>query len=205
MTSRQVSGPGRVPSLEMSPEEVVHIIDDLEGRGIDVWLDGGWGVDAALGAQTRSHDDLDLIVHLHAAEELEETLARRGYRRVRGAPPTSFELTDRQGRQVDVHPIALDGSGDGVYRMESGEDWVYPASGFAGTGLVSGRRVRCLTPEVQMLCPRATSRTTPPTKTSWRSAGASAFPSPRSTRGLPSRTRPGFFSHWRLREPTRLT
>lgn len=136
----------------MSPEEVVHIIDDLEGRGIDVWLDGGWGVDAALGAQTRSHDDLDLIVHLHAAEELEETLARRGYRRVRGAPPTSFELTDRQGRQVDVHPIALDGSGDGVYRMANGEDWIYPASGFAGTGLVSGCRVRCLTPRIQMLC-----------------------------------------------------
>ena len=36
--------------------------------------------------------------------------------------------------------------------MEDGEDWVYPAAGFGGVGYVSGRRVRCLTPEVQMLC-----------------------------------------------------
>ena len=42
--------------------------------------------------------------------------------------------------------------GDGVYRMRSGEDWIYPAAGFAGTGQVFGRQVHCLSPVVQMLC-----------------------------------------------------
>src|SRR5258708_7387144 len=28
-----------------------------------VWIDGGWGVDALLGHQTRKHDDLDVAVH----------------------------------------------------------------------------------------------------------------------------------------------
>ncbi|MBA2643234.1 MAG: aminoglycoside nucleotidyltransferase [Actinobacteria bacterium] len=136
----------------MSAEEVVHLLDILEAVGIDVWLDGGWGVDAVLETQSRPHDDLDLVVELGAVGALEALLARRGYRRVRGAAPMSFELTDDEGRQVDVHPVVFNESGDGIYRMESGEDWVYPAAGFAGLGYLAGRRVRCLTPEVQMLC-----------------------------------------------------
>jgi lincosamide nucleotidyltransferase A/C/D/E len=39
-----------------------------------------------------------------------------------------------------------------VYKMRSGEDWIYPASGFAGKGEIHGQQVHCLTPEVQMLC-----------------------------------------------------
>ncbi len=136
----------------MSAEDAVDHIACLEGIGIDVWLDGGWGVDAALGAQTRPHDDLDLIVELRAVGPLRTALEGRGYTVARGEPPTSFEMTDREGRQVDVHPVAFGESGDGVYRLEDGEDWVYPAAGFEGTGSILGRRVRCLTPEVQLLC-----------------------------------------------------
>ena len=152
MTESTASGPGRVPRLEMRAEDVVEILDQLQDAGLVVWLDGGWGVDAALEAQTRWHDDLDLVVELHAAVALEEALGRLGYRRARDAPPMSFELTDDVGRQVDVHPVALDEAGNGVYRMETGEDWIYPAAGFAGEGIVSGRRIRCLSPEVQLLC-----------------------------------------------------
>ncbi|CAN5228075.1 aminoglycoside nucleotidyltransferase [soil metagenome] len=152
MTSPQIFGPGRVPRLEMSAEEVVHLLDLLEAVGIDVWLDGGWGVDAVLETKSRPHDDLALVVELGAVGALEEPLAGRGYRRVRGAAPMSFELADDEGRQVDVHPVVFNDSGDGIYRTESGEDWVYPVAGFAGLGYVAGRRVRCLTPEVQMLC-----------------------------------------------------
>jgi lincosamide nucleotidyltransferase A/C/D/E len=36
--------------------------------------------------------------------------------------------------------------------MAGGEDWVFPASGFAGRGSIGGRAVNCLTAEVQMLC-----------------------------------------------------
>lgn len=136
----------------MSAADAVEILDRLEDAGIVVWLDGGWGVDAALETQTRSHDDLDVVVELHAVAALEETLGELGYGRVRGTPPLSIELTDDVGRQVDVHPVALDEAENGVYRMEDGEDWIYPASGFTGAGVISGRRARCLTPEVQLLC-----------------------------------------------------
>jgi len=136
----------------MSAADVVDLLDTIEAAGIDVWLDGGWAVDAALEIQTRPHDDLDLVVELRNVETLIDILQRRGYVLVRGSAPKSFELTDPDGRQVDVHPIALSDSGDGVYLMDDGREWIYPAAGFAGSGRVSDRDVRCLTAEVQILC-----------------------------------------------------
>ncbi len=44
---------------------VAEILERLAVRGIEVWVDGGWGVDALLGEQTRSHDDLDLVIVRH--------------------------------------------------------------------------------------------------------------------------------------------
>jgi predicted alpha/beta-hydrolase family hydrolase len=141
----------RRPRLPMEAAEVARVVEGLEGAGVAAWLDGGWGVDALLGEQTREHDDLDLVVELTAAPAVVSTLAELGYQRIAGAPPKSFVLVDREGRQVDVHPVTFDDEGGGVYLMDDGRTWVYPAAGFAGTGVVDGRNVRCLTPEVQVL------------------------------------------------------
>ena len=136
----------------MTAADVVDLVSRLEGAGIDAWLDGGWAVDAALETQTRAHDDLDLVVELRNVTRLQQLLAEMGYTVAGGGAPKSFELTDADGRQVDVHPIVLSESGDGIYLMENGEEWRYPATGFTGEGLVLGRRVRSLTPEAQMHC-----------------------------------------------------
>jgi lincosamide nucleotidyltransferase A/C/D/E len=138
----------------MEADELVEIIDLLEQSGITVWLDGGWGVDALLGRQTRAHDDVDLVASLDEVPRLQEVLAGRGYVLAGGGAPLSFELVDARGRQVDVHPVAFSERGDGIYRMQTGEDWTYPAAGFEGAGHVLDRPVRCLTPEVQVLCHR---------------------------------------------------
>lgn len=136
----------------MPGEEVLEIVRCLESAGVDYWLDGGWAVDAALGQQTREHDDLDLVVELHHLPAFVAALRERGYVAGSGEPPKSIELVDASGRQVDAHPVVFDSGGDGFYRMDDDEDWAYPAAGFTGVGVVSGRRVRCLTPEAQMLC-----------------------------------------------------
>jgi hypothetical protein len=52
---------------------------------------------------------------------------------------------------VDVHPVAFTAEGDGLYRLASGDDWVYPAAGLAGTGRILGQDVRCLTPETLLV------------------------------------------------------
>lgn len=130
---------------------LVRLLDLIEQSGVTVWLDGGWGVDALLGEQTREHDDLDLVVEFVEVPRLIEALVREGYEVVAGAPPKSFVLVDAAGRQVDVHPVTFDDEGGGVYRMDDGRSWIYPAAGFAGRGQVGERVVRCLTPEVQVL------------------------------------------------------
>jgi lincosamide nucleotidyltransferase A/C/D/E len=136
----------------MTVELVVDLLGLLDDLGVKTWLDGGWAVDAALGTQRRPHDDLDLVVALSDVDTLIEGLARRGFERVHGDAPKSFELVDAEGAQVDVHPVVFTSNGDGDYVLETGDIWSYPARGFAGEGEVAGRAVRCLTPEVQMLC-----------------------------------------------------
>ncbi len=46
----------------MSNEQAVELLGQLEEAGVQVWVDGGWGVDALIGYQTREHDDLDLVI-----------------------------------------------------------------------------------------------------------------------------------------------
>jgi lincosamide nucleotidyltransferase A/C/D/E len=140
----------REPRLPMSAEEVVALLGLMEG--IDVWLDGGWGVDALIGEQTREHDDLDVVVARSDVPLLIEALGQEGYEVAKGQLPTCIVLLDPTGRQVDVHPVEFDASGNGIYAMEEGGTWPYPARGFAGTGRVLDRGARCLTPEVQVLC-----------------------------------------------------
>jgi lincosamide nucleotidyltransferase A/C/D/E len=142
---------GREPHAPMDAPSVVEALDVLEGNGIEVWIDGGWGVDALLGEQVREHDDLDLVAELRHSDRIAELLAQLGYELVAGGPPKSFVLVDSRGRQVDVHPVSWNEEGGGVYEMDDGHVWVYPAKGFTGVGNVDGRPVRCLSPEVQVL------------------------------------------------------
>jgi lincosamide nucleotidyltransferase A/C/D/E len=135
----------------MDSRKLLAIIALLEADGIDVWLDGGWGVDALLEHQTREHDDLDLVLELEHASRVIELLESLGYFLVAGTPPKSFAMVDSRGCQVDVHPVTFNAGGGGVYQMDDGTEWVYPGQGFTGRGSVDERPVRCLSPEAQVL------------------------------------------------------
>ena len=135
----------------MDAGRALGLLSALRSREISVWLDGGWAVDALLGEQTRPHDDLDLVSRLEDSAAIEEALGERGYILAGGRLPHSFELVDVEGHQVDVHPVSFGADGAGVYAMADGGEWIFPAAGFGGSGLILGRRVPCLTPEVVMV------------------------------------------------------
>ena len=137
---------------EMTSSALSKLLQLLEEASIEVWLDGGWGVDALLKMQTRLHKDVDLILRVSDVPELQEILGSRGFAIKEGTPPNSFVLANGSGLEVDVHAVVFDNDGNGVYRMESGEDWIYPAEGFSGRGEVEGRPVYCLSPATQILC-----------------------------------------------------
>ncbi len=139
-------------SREMTAEALVDLIQLLEGEYIDVWLDGGWGIDALLEEQTRLHADVDIIVRVSDVQLIQSMLAEKGFSLKEGMPPHSFVLADGSGLEVDIHAVRFDNEGNGIYRMQNGKDWIYPREGFLGNGKVAGKQVNCLTAPVQVLC-----------------------------------------------------
>jgi lincosamide nucleotidyltransferase A/C/D/E len=134
----------------LSSEDVVQLLDWLSEGDVEVWLDGGWGVDALVGEQTRVHKDLDLIVLGEHASSMRELLSRHGFEHVRG-PDWNFVLRDGAGRVVDVHPVRFDEEGKGHLITEAGEPFVHPADAFTAVGRIEWRDVRCLSAEAQMV------------------------------------------------------
>ena len=128
---------------EMTPADVLEIVVLLEGNGIEVRLDGGWGVDALLGRQTRTHGDLDIAVQHRDVPKLRALLGARGYRDVprHDTKDWNFVLGDDHGHEVDVHSYTFDSEGKHVYGTE------YPADALTGAGSVSGRAVKCISAE----------------------------------------------------------
>jgi len=132
----------------MTSVDVLDFYTEMSEIDVDVWVDGGWGVDALLGRQTRSHKDLDIAVQERDVPLLRNVLTARGYREVRldDARPWNFVLGDQNSREIDVHVIVLDDNGNGVYGPpEKGE--MYPAASLTGTGIIDGQTVRCISPE----------------------------------------------------------
>lgn len=96
---------------------MLEVVRLLEQYRISVWLDGGWGVDALLGTQLR-RDDVDAVMQL---------LAERGFVLVQGGAPKSFVPEDARGRSIDVHPVRVDGEGNGIYRMDNRPGFAAPS------------------------------------------------------------------------------
>jgi lincosamide nucleotidyltransferase A/C/D/E len=138
----------------MESEDVVEIVKALEAEGIAVWLDGGWGVDALVGEQTRSHADLDLAVDRVQLEHLQDKLERLGFRADPSAEPglpARLAMNDERGREVDLHPLVFDGTGNGWQQLDdSGRAWGrYPADDLTARGVVAGHAVNCLSAALQ--------------------------------------------------------
>jgi hypothetical protein len=84
-------------------------------------LNGGWGIDALLGEQTRPHKDLYVFILLDDISQMCEALGRDGYTLkelwsencwvINGCgikTATAFVLHDPEGRELDVHAIHFD-------------------------------------------------------------------------------------------------
>jgi lincosamide nucleotidyltransferase A/C/D/E len=134
----------------MPAQEVVRILDVLETQGLQVWLDGGWGVDALVGRQTRKHEDLDIAISLSEADIVIASLTSLGYKVYDDEMPTRLDLRDDQDHRVDLHPLTFDQSGNGLQQLQDGRFGTYTAEGLTGSGTVNNRQVRCLSRDLQL-------------------------------------------------------
>jgi lincosamide nucleotidyltransferase A/C/D/E len=128
---------------QMTASDVLDILHLFIANHIEVIIDGGWGVDALLGEQTRPHSDLDIAMphqHVPLARAL---LDARGFKD-EPRPDTrrcNFVLTDDRGRSVDFHTYIFDDLGNLIFGLP------YPLESLCGMGMIAGQPVRCITPE----------------------------------------------------------
>jgi lincosamide nucleotidyltransferase A/C/D/E len=127
----------------MTAADVVEIVQLLTDNGIRVHVDGGWGVDALLGEQTRPHADLDIAVRHKDVPKLRELLESRGYTEIPrdDSWKCNFVLADEAGHEVDVHSYIFDAEGNNIFGVP------YPADSLTGTGTVDGHQVECISPK----------------------------------------------------------
>lgn len=132
----------------MQADDVLKPLNALDGLEVHYWLDGGWGVDCLLGEETRTHGDLDLVVHREDVHAAAGHLGTQGFELIRDWLPTSIAFRDESGREVDLHPVdpTPDGGGDQVL-PEDGR-WHYAPPVY---GSIVGRPVRCASAQDQVL------------------------------------------------------
>lgn len=128
---------------EMTANDVTAFVQLLKQHHIDVYLDGGWGVDALLGEQTRLHADLDIAVQHKDVSQIRALLEARGYQDVPRDDTwdCNFVLGDDEGHLIDIHSYTFDSTGKLVYGVE------YPYESLSGTGSINGYPVKCIAPE----------------------------------------------------------
>jgi lincosamide nucleotidyltransferase A/C/D/E len=125
---------------EMTAERALKVLDAL--AGLDVWVDGGWGVDALVGRQTRTHGDLDLGVARPELDRVVEVLGGLGYDITDARYlQVTVQLTDMEGHRIDLHPSTPVASG-GTEQLDFGGNTYFIAP--PADGSIRGQPVRCM-------------------------------------------------------------
>ncbi|MFD3456645.1 nucleotidyltransferase domain-containing protein [Streptomyces sp. NPDC058691] len=134
----------------MTAADVLSVLAVLRRAEADVWIGGGWGVDALVGEQTRPHRDLDLMHRAEQEPAVVAALAAAGFAETLDWRPVRFVMAEPRGRELDLHPLVFAADGSAVQASPDPErPFRYPASCFT-TGTIRGTTVPCLSAEQQV-------------------------------------------------------
>ena len=103
---------------------------------VAVWVDGGWGVDALVGRETRLHKDLDLLVAATDVQRAAAVLAGHGFRHRAGTSPAGLYCDDA-GRCVDLSVVTPD-DGGGYFQETSRGTTRLAVEDLSGRGTIGG-------------------------------------------------------------------
>jgi lincosamide nucleotidyltransferase A/C/D/E len=149
----------------LSAQDAVAIYQRLVDAGVLTWIIGGWGIDALLGEETRPHKDIDILVLVDDTRRMRDLLKEDGFELIYVWPEnhhvtdtqgietdTAFVLRDGAGREIDVHAMWLNADGNGVPEWGDSPDFRFWNHALAALGSIAGKNVRCITPQMQMVC-----------------------------------------------------
>ena len=129
----------------MNSHHVLSLYNQCKENGITMWIDGGWGVDALLGFQSREHDDLDIAIHRKDNAGFRRMLENDGYKEEPRYDSSEFMyvMANEAGQCVDIHVFEYDENGKNIYGIP------YPFGSLTGTGVIKGQEVNCIDSEWQ--------------------------------------------------------
>lgn len=89
----------------VNKKDTIEKISYAEENEITTWLDGGWGVDALLGQETRDHNDIDLFMEKDNSKKFLDFIKEKGFTEVVEAYTTADHSVwiDAKGRIIDLH------------------------------------------------------------------------------------------------------
>lgn len=127
----------------MKAAKVIELLKLFAENDIDAVVDGGWGVDALLGEQTREHEDLDIAISHKDVPKLREILSEQGFSEIPRDDTweCNFVLNDALGNSVDVHSYVFDENGNNIFGV------AYLPEHLTGKGAINGYQVKCVPPE----------------------------------------------------------
>lgn len=165
----------------MTASTALDLLRLFQRAGIEVWVDGGWGVDALLGEQTRPHADLDVVVLVADVPRARRLLAEAGFAVLREWLPTALAMRHPDGREVDLHPVTPTADGGGDQELFAPD----PPFHYGPPGTSTARRWRASAPSRSCAPTRGTSRSRRTAPTCSRSRRASDCRCPRGTNPSP--------------------
>jgi lincosamide nucleotidyltransferase A/C/D/E len=133
----------------MTFKEVLFLYSLFQDSGIEIWIDGGWAVDALLEKQLRPHKDLDIAIEWKDVPKLRKILSELRYKQIKEDNKWNFVLADEKGLEVDVHTFVYNQAGEVV------DGIMYPAKSLTGVGKIEGNVVKCISAKymVEFLSP----------------------------------------------------
>ncbi len=127
----------------MTAKALNQIIADLKELEVLFYLDGGWGVDALLGEETRPHKDADLIIFKRDLQKVKEYFLSQGYiDKTEGNVWWHFFM-EKPDTAVDFLVIESDNKG-GAFLGPQENDMYFPPEAFDGIGYINDQKVNCL-------------------------------------------------------------
>ena len=123
-----------------SQVRMIHrVVAVLSAADVELWLFGGWGLDARLGRITRSHGDIEFWVERSDSVRSAAALSRAGSTPLDTQPPE--ESCEFSWDGVEFSTAYFDRRADGALSQPAGRfsDWVFPPDSFGDDpGMIDG-------------------------------------------------------------------
>lgn len=133
-----------------SAEQVLGIYNLLKYFKINIWIDGGWGIDSLLQKETRFHSDLDIVIEVSNLKQSMKILETIGYILLETDDYREWNFVLSNGnKKIDFHVIKFDKNGHGIYGPEENNEY-YPNYAFGAVGRINNQDVNCISIQYQV-------------------------------------------------------